>query len=335
MADMRNTTRGNHHAMWQPALRPSTPTPAQPKHHEPSPVRSSAYKPLERILAILLAVGLVMLGIIATAANAPRAVAAETVTGSLTVSAVWNRDTSSALPLAGDTYSIVRVASADLDGNGRVKAFHMLNTFSEFSYNWGHMDPSAYNAAAKTLTDYATAHQLYEHAGVTDANGSLTFRNLPIGLYLVARTGIATANQRYSCDPFLVAVPGNADDGTGQLNVTVEPKFSDNGGGTPGEPGEPGEPGKPGEPENPGDNPGDNPGNEPGETPGNTPGGTGTTPGGTNTNTNTNTGTGTTGKPADTGAAVSTIALAAIALTVAAVIIRDLRRDRNTVNISE
>ncbi|MCH9276659.1 cell surface protein [Bifidobacterium amazonense] len=256
---------------------------------------------------------------------------AENVTGSLTVSAVWNRDTSGAVPLAGDTYSIVRVASADLDENGSVKAFHTLTAFSEFGYDWGHMDPSAYNEAAKKLTDHATAHQLYEHAGVTDANGSLTFRNLPIGLYLVARTGIAAANQRYACDPFLVAVPGTADDGSGQLNVTVEPKFSYNGDGTPSEPGEPEEPGKPGEPENPGDNPGDNPGNEPGETPGNTPGGTGTS---TNTGTGTGTGdtggTGTTGKPADTGAAVSTIAVAAIALTVAAVIIRDLRRGRES-----
>lgn len=303
MADMRNT---EWHAMprpsrWQAAVRQTMRQPA-------SAYRSMcglSSRPSNRLFpvmpVIILAVVLVLASLAASAfAAVPRAFAANARTGTLTISAVWNRDTDNPVPLAGDTYSIVRVASADLDASGNPTAFHTLQAFSGFDRDWGKLSASDSNAVAKELADFAGNHDLYEHSGKTNAAGQLTFTKLPAGLYLAARTAVANANQSYTCDPFLVAVPGVGDDGSGEFAVTVEPKFS--GDDTP-EPSPNPEPNPNPEPE-----PSPNPNPTPNPSPGITPGGTEI--------------------PAETGAAISAVAFVAIACTVAAVIIRDLRRDR-------
>ncbi|MBW3089552.1 cell surface protein [Bifidobacterium miconisargentati] len=278
---------------------------------------SRSPKPFSALFVAMLTVTLTLVGLAASSfAATPRAYAVDSRTGTLTISAIWNRDTDKPVPLAGDTYSIVRVASADLDKNGKPTAFHTLKAFAAFDREWRSLSASEYNTAAKELAEYASKHDLYEHSGKTNAAGQLKFANLPTGLYLAARTAVASANKAYTCDPFLVAVPGVADDGTGEFNVTSEPKFSGddtpdpNPNPNPDNPDNP-NPDNPGNPDNPNpDNP-DNP--EPNPTPTPNPG---TTPGGTEI-------------PADTGAAISAVAFVAIACTVAAVIIHDLRRDRS------
>ncbi|KFI97167.1 prealbumin-like fold domain-containing protein, partial [Bifidobacterium stellenboschense] len=198
-------------------------------------------------LAACLAAIIMLVGVIALAATPASAHAAQSgVTGSLTVDAQWDRGRDDATPLAGDTYSIVRVASADLDDNGTIAAFHTLDAFSHFDADWGKLTSSQLNAAAKRMDAHAAEHHLYAATGVTDANGRATFARLAAGIYLVARTHVADANARYACDPFLVSVPDGNDltGGAPALNVTVEPKFADNGTVTP--PGDHDQPGGPG-----------------------------------------------------------------------------------------
>lgn len=216
---------------------------------------------------------------------APPPLTAQAATyGSITIDAQWNRDSADRTALAGDTYAIVRIASADLDiETGAIRAFRTLESFSQFDRDWAGLTSSELNTAAKQLDAYATKHRLYSVSDTTNAAGRTTFTDLEPGIYLIARTAAASANQRYDCDPFLVSVP-ETNGGAAEFAVTAEPKFSDNGTVTPPNPTpepEP-EPNKPAKP----------------------------------------------GSTANTGAAVSVVALAAIALTVAALIIRDLRRGR-------
>ncbi|MBW3077906.1 cell surface protein [Bifidobacterium simiiventris] len=247
------------------------------------------------LLAIATALSVLTFALITTPA---RTAQAATVYGSITIDAQWDRDTANQTALAGDTYAIVRIASADLNAEtGTIRAFHTLKSFSKFDQSWAKLTSSELNTAAKQLDAYAVKHKLYSVSDTSNAAGRAYFTDLEPGIYLISRTAAASANKRYSCDPFLIAVPETTG-GTLTLAVTAEPKFSDNGTVTPPNPApQPEKPSNPNKPSEP---------NEP------------TTPGNQSTPKN----------PANTGAAVSIIALAAIALTVAALIIRDLRRGR-------
>lgn len=172
----------------------------------------------------------------AFAADAEVAVEADQPIGFLTIDAVWNRDTDDKRALAGDSYAIVRVASATLDPDGKPSAFHTLTDFARFIDDWDGLTSSALNAAAKRMDALAADCGLYAERGVTDARGRVQFADLAAGVYLVSRVAVADANARYTCDPFLVSVPDTEDAVSfGTFDVTVEPKFAN--AGVPDEPG--------------------------------------------------------------------------------------------------
>ena len=145
--------------------------------------------------------------------------------GALTINAVWGRDTASPKSLAGDTYSIVRVATVTTNNDGSVSSYKTVGDFSGLTADWERLTSSEYHDAAKKLATHAAKNKLYQHAGTTNVAGQLTFQNLPLGLYLVSRTSSAKANKAYDCDPFLISIPGSGDT-SADLNITVEPKFS-------------------------------------------------------------------------------------------------------------
>lgn len=167
--------------------------------------------------------------------------------GTLTINAVWGRDTASPKSLAGDTYAIVRVATVTTNNDGSVSSYKTVSDFSGLTADWERLTSSEYHDAAKKLAAHAAKNKLYQHSGTTNAAGQLTFQNLPLGLYLVSRTDSAKANKAYDCDPFLISIPGSGDTAA-DFNITVEPKFSTSTPPTPPEhehnPGEmPGNPG--------------------------------------------------------------------------------------------
>ena len=145
--------------------------------------------------------------------------------GALTINAVWGRDTASPKSLAGDTYSIVRVATVTTNNDGSVSSYKTVGDFSGLTADWERLTSSEYHDAAKKLATHAAKNKLYQHSGTTNVAGQLTFQNLPLGLYLVSRTNSAKANKAYDCDPFLISIPGSGDT-SADLNITVEPKFS-------------------------------------------------------------------------------------------------------------
>lgn len=108
--------------------------------------------------------------------------------GALTINAVWGRDTASPKLLAGDTYSIVRVATVTTNNDGSVSSYKTVGDFSGLTADWERLTSSEYHDAAKKLATHAVKNKLYQHSGTTNVAGQLTFQNLPLGLYLVSRT---------------------------------------------------------------------------------------------------------------------------------------------------
>ena len=176
-----------------------------------------------RVAAMIAATITIVLTVAALGSMVPYAQADSF--GTLTINAVWGRDTAAPKSLAGDTYAIVRVATVTTNNDGSVSSYKTVSDFSSLTADWERLTSSEYHDAAKKLAAYAAKNKLYQHSGITNAAGQLTFQNLPLGLYLVSRTNSAKANKAYDCDPFLISIPGSG--GTSaDLTITVEPKFS-------------------------------------------------------------------------------------------------------------
>lgn len=179
-------------------------------------------------LALVLAV-FACAGMLTAAVVAPQ-VAAAAPRGSVSLSVVAE-DARGSHRLVGDTFTLVRVATAQVydGGNGQSAgvAYTMAAGFARYDRDWASLAASDVAAAARELAQAA------RDAGSLDAGVSqrvsegarrLTFSGLDSGLYLVVRTGVADANKGLTCDPVLVSVP-QLEDGAFAYDVDVDPKF--------------------------------------------------------------------------------------------------------------
>lgn len=66
-------------------------------------------------------------------------------------------------------------------------------------------------AAVWRLVDYTVKNHLSGQSAKTDENGTVSFQNLPLGLYLAVQTG--SVQGYLDCTPFLVALPTGEADG--------------------------------------------------------------------------------------------------------------------------
>ncbi|OZG65196.1 surface-anchored protein [Bifidobacterium hapali] len=242
MADMREDMRHGMRAHTHADMRADTRQDDRDHGHSAAHmgILSSALLSVPRrrsfMVIVLCAVMCVAVCVMSLAVPQAFAADADQPIGSLTIDAVWDRDADDKRALAGDSYAIVRVASATLDPDGKPSAFHTLPDFARFIDDWDGLTSSALNAAAKRMDALAADRGLYVERGVTDARGRVQFADLAAGVYLVSRVAVADANTRYTCDPFLVSVPDTEDAVSfGTFDVTVEPKFAD--AGVPDEPG--------------------------------------------------------------------------------------------------
>ena len=129
------------------------------------------------------------------------------------------------IPLAGDTYAIVKVADVDVQtGNLPQLHYETEKDFAQFSYNWADLADEERREAAQTLADYAEKNSgLLTKVETTDANGTLMFSPLEAGMYLVVRTQVALANRACIIDPFLVSIPTIVN-GNLEYDLTSVPK---------------------------------------------------------------------------------------------------------------
>lgn len=146
--------------------------------------------------------------------------------------------------LAGDGYTLTKVASAEVDESDSI-SYVTEEAFSSADRNWAALDGAGLRAAAHEVFAHAEKHGVKPQATAhADAAGKAVFSSLEPGLYLISRFEVVPANAEFSCDPALVGVPATID-GVLTYAVEVTPKFEHEP-LTPG-PG-PGEDGKPADP---------------------------------------------------------------------------------------
>lgn len=166
----------------------------------------------------------VCLALFTSLAAAPAAQAA--AYGTLAVHNVAQTADGGTAILAGDTWSIAQVATADIpDGDVSRIAYTATDEFADWAgTDWLALDSDQRADLAAELADHAAEHDLYAASAVAGADGYASFGSWQIGLYLVVRTGIADANAAYTAAPMLVGVP-TSEDGVVTYDVQIQPKY--------------------------------------------------------------------------------------------------------------
>ena len=123
-------------------------------------------------------------------------------------------DQDSKTPITGAELSLYYVATVSPNGNN-----HLSYTFTDAFENCGcGLDDPALSA---TLDAFVTDHSVPTKKLVTDGKGSVTFGNLPLGLYYVKQTAAVAGYA--PCTSFLVTVPNQSGDGY-VYDVNASPK---------------------------------------------------------------------------------------------------------------
>lgn len=127
---------------------------------------------------------------------------------------------------AGDEFSILKIADATVsDENGQLRIFYKtLPEYSALDCNWGNLTAEQMRKKASALGKLATSADEYCDTEVIDAQGNASFTGLEKGLYLVVRTKVASKNQSYVADPFLISLP-MIWDGKFEDRVLASPKY--------------------------------------------------------------------------------------------------------------
>lgn len=193
------------------------------------------------VLAVLLALCMCM-------GPVSSAYAADAPWGTLTLECSYGSG-DEARVFAGDSFEAVRIADAQVgDGSAQDLSFALLEGFEALDCEWAALSASQLHGKALEAVDLIAQGSSGVDARVAqaDASGVARFSSVLAGIYLVQRVAVASGNEAYTCDPFIVFVPELVD-GAAIYQVTAYPKF-----GFSDEPGQPGDPGQPG---NPGDTP--------------------------------------------------------------------------------
>ena len=131
--------------------------------------------------------------------------------GSISVTLIDQDDKS---PLTGAELSLYYVATVSLNSND-----HLSYTFTDVFTDCGCAlnDP----ALSARLDAFVEGHSAADEKLVTDARGSVSFTNLPLGLYFVKQTSAVAGYA--PCRSFLVTVPNESADGY-VYDVDASPK---------------------------------------------------------------------------------------------------------------
>ena len=169
---------------------------------------------------LLSALGIILL-IIALFSCAVSGGAAEKH-GSITLRCVFSVEGGEHV-LSGDEYSLAKIADAFLTDLS--VSYMTLTQFENYDCDWKNLAASKMNEKAKALAYFCEKNHLYTESAVTGSNGELKFEDLSAGLYLAARTRIASENEDFNTDPLLVFIPENVNSEI-IYEVVSTPKFS-------------------------------------------------------------------------------------------------------------
>lgn len=142
--------------------------------------------------------------------------------GSLALECSVDRDGVSTL-LAGDTYELVFVATAEVDAQGI--RYTACEPFESLTYDWASLDAAGLRDAAAAAAAVAADGDAAPVATVTtNAAGRALAPSLHAGIYLVRRTQVASANADATMAPFVAGIPTLVD-GRLTYDVQAHPKF--------------------------------------------------------------------------------------------------------------
>ena len=131
--------------------------------------------------------------------------------GSISLSLVYNN-----VAVTGGTFKLWRVGDVkENDGN---YSFEKADVISEYS---GTLDNISSPALAENLAKYVHENDIASAASGNNSTGTIVFRALLPGLYLIQQTEASSGYQ--SVSPFLVSIPQN-EDGTYIYDVSASPK---------------------------------------------------------------------------------------------------------------
>lgn len=136
--------------------------------------------------------------------------------GSVTVT--LRKPSGSHAPIPGGTFTLYHVADLIEQKNGLIYRYT-----SDFADCGADLDRLNQKGLAEHLAGYAEKEKLDGETKTAGKDGSVMFRNLSLGLYLVVQEG--TVSGYYSIDPFVVSVPMENEKGSGWIyDVDASPK---------------------------------------------------------------------------------------------------------------
>lgn len=126
--------------------------------------------------------------------------------------------------ISGAEFSIYRVAEITADSE-----YSLTGEFENYKVSLNELDSQDWRSIAITLSGYVTRDKITpEDSGITDANGAVDFPNdtntLKTGLYLVIGEKRVLGNYTYTCEPFMISLPGSDADGNYEYDITAYPK---------------------------------------------------------------------------------------------------------------
>lgn len=140
---------------------------------------------------------------------------AQTQGNSLTIQYDWD-----GLPLVGAEFSLWRVADVS-DG----LIYTPVGAFAGYGLDFEGHDAAQWRDSAMTLATYAARDKIAaEYTGKTGSGGTLKLDGLADGLYLFVGKVHGQGDYRYTCEPGLVLVPAQQEDGDSAEVVIVSPK---------------------------------------------------------------------------------------------------------------
>lgn len=147
--------------------------------------------------------------------------AAAALHGSLELRCSIERENNTVL-LAGDEYALCMVATLE-ETQGELQ-YQTLPAYSFADCDWAQCSASQLREKALQLAPKVQERKDFAAIQQTDTSGTVIFRDLTPGLYLMIRTKPAPENTAYISEPFLVSIP-TVVNGTAAYQVVAEPKY--------------------------------------------------------------------------------------------------------------
>ena len=117
-------------------------------------------------------------------------------------------------PIAGAELSLYYVANVRMNPNGKLSYVYT----EEFDQFHGELDDPA---LVGLLDSFVSGHKVSSRKLTTDAEGKITYRELPLGLYFIKQTSSVAGFAQ--CSPFLATVPSGTD-GCFNYDIDASPK---------------------------------------------------------------------------------------------------------------